>query len=83
MRQYRVKIDNDEIDESFSYAELLVNDILEHDDILIRPDDSDLWCQVGSFCFPEERELFGDDVVDRNRLDYWIDEFGQVHIEMK
>lgn len=53
---YQVRIDGEIMPNSFTYEELLLNEIFEFDDIYIKNVYNQYWCKVSEFTFPEEQD---------------------------
>jgi hypothetical protein len=68
--RYNIKIDDIVMPQSFTYEELLLNDVLEFEDIEIKETSKSNWSTIRGFYFPEEYES------DK----FYIDGNGQVHI---
>lgn len=60
---------------SYSYEELLLNDIFNFDDIEVKQVTTSNWTNIKSFYFPEEHE----DETLLSSSDFYVDENGQAH----
>lgn len=76
MNRYNIRIDGDVMPNSYSYEELLLNDILEFDDIEVKQESNDNWTNIKSFYFPEEH-----DEEEVKTYDFYVDENGQAHFQ--
>ena len=74
MSRYNIRIDGEVMPNSYTYEELLMNDILDFDDIEVKQVSKSKWTNIKSFYFPEEHE--NEASSDQN---YYIGEDGQVH----
>ncbi|MDE6668378.1 MAG: hypothetical protein K2K26_01695 [Muribaculaceae bacterium] len=74
MNRYNIRIDGEVMPNSYTYEELLLNDILDFDDIEIKQISKTNWSSIKEYCFPEEHENDSSD-IDK----YTVDENGQVH----
>lgn len=74
MNRYNIRIDGQVMPNSYTYEELLLNDILDFDDIEVKQVSKSNWTNIKSFYFPEEH-------TDESPVDsaYTVDENGQVH----
>lgn len=89
MNRYNIRIDGEVMPNSYTYEELLLNDILDFDDIEVKHESKSNWTNIKSFYFPEEHDeatsandnfYVGEDgqVHFKEQKEYAIDEFGQV-----
>ncbi len=60
---------------SYSYEELLLNDIFDFDDIEVKQVTKSNWTNIKSFYFPEEHE----EEKSESSSDSYVDENGQAH----
>ena len=74
MNRYNIRIDGEVMPNSYTYEELLMNDILGFDDIEVKQVSKSKWTNIKSFYFPEEHE--NEVSSDQN---YYIGEDGQVN----
>lgn len=58
MIQYNVRMDGEVLPDTFTYEELLVNNILDFEDIEVKPITQTTWVKIKDFHFPEENESF-------------------------
>jgi len=56
MNRYNIRIDGEVMPNSYTYEELLLNDILDFDDIEVKQVTKSNWTNIKSFYFPEEHE---------------------------
>ena len=56
MNQYNIRIDGEVMPNSYTYEELLLNDILDFDDIEVKQVSNSNWTNIKSFYFPEEHD---------------------------
>ena len=56
MNRYNIRIDGEVMPNSYTYEELLMNDILGFDDIEVKQVSKSKWTNIKSFYFPEEHE---------------------------
>lgn len=74
MNRYNIRIDSEVMPNSYTYEELLLNDILDFDDIEVKQVSKSNWTNIKSFYFPEEHE------EDKSiTQDFYVDESGQAH----
>lgn len=94
MNRYNIRIVGEVMPNSYTYEELLLNDILDFDDIEVKQVSNSKWTKIKSFYFPEEHDeeqssvdkfaIVEDDQVhlkkqtEKTQQEYIIDEFGQV-----
>lgn len=76
MNRYNVRIDGEIMPKSYTYKELLLNDILDFDDIEIKQVTKSNWTKIKSFYFPEEHEEGLSEVPE-----FYIDENGQAQFK--
>lgn len=76
MRRYNIKIDGEVMPNSYSYEELLLNDIFDFDDIEVKQVSKSNWTNIKSFYFPEEH-----DEDQPQSESYYVGEDGQVHFK--
>lgn len=76
MNRYNIRIDGEVMPNSFTYEELLLNDILDFDDIDVKQVSKSNWTNIKSFYFPEEH----DDPQPSDEA-YYVGEDGQVHFK--
>lgn len=69
-------MDGEVMPNSYTYEELLLNDILEFDDIEVKQVSKSNWTNIKSYYFPEEHE----DDPSANQ-DFYVDENGQAHFK--
>lgn len=69
-------MDGEVMPNSYTYEELLLNDILDFDDIEVKQASKSKWTNIKSFYFPEEH-----DEVQSSVDNYSIGEDGQVHFQ--
>lgn len=74
VNRYNIRIDGEVMPNSYTYEELLLNDILEFDDIEVKQVSKSNWTNIKSYYFPEEHE---DD--QSTSQDFYGDENGQAH----
>lgn len=74
MNRYNIRIDGEVMPNSYTYEELLLNDILDFDDIEVKQVTKSNWTNIKSFYFPEEHTD-----CDPLESSYMVDENGQVH----
>ena len=75
VNRYNIRIDGEVMPNSYTYEELLLNDILEFDDIEVKQVSKSNWTNIKSYYFPEEHE---DD--QSTSQDFYVDENGQAHL---
>lgn len=76
MNRYNIRIDGEVMPNSYTYEELLLNDILDFDDIEIKQVSKSKWTNIKSFYFPEEHD------EEQSSVDnFSIGEDGQVHFK--
>lgn len=69
-------MDGEVMPNSYTYEELLLNDILEFDDIEVKQVSKTNWNNIKSYYFPEEHE------EDHSTShDFYVDENGQAHFK--
>lgn len=69
-------MDGEVMPNSYTYEELLLNDILEFDDIEVKQVSKSNWTNIKSYYFPEEHE------EDQSTTqDFYVDENGQAHFK--
>lgn len=61
---------------SYTYEELLLNDVFEFDDIEVKQVSKSNWTNIKSYYFPEEHED-----SDKDTSEYYVDDQGQVHFK--
>ena len=76
MNRYNIRIDGEVMPNSYSYEELLLNDILDFDDIEVKQVSKTKWTNIKSFYFPEEH-----DEEQASVDNFSIGEDGQVHFK--
>ena len=76
--RYNIRIDGEVMPNSFTYEELLLNDILDFDDIEVKQVTKTNWTNIKSFYFPEEH-----DQTLALEDNYSIGEDGQAHFKDK
>lgn len=76
MNRYNIRIDGEVMPNSYTYEELLLNDILDFDDIEVKQVSKSKWTNIKSFYFPEEH-----DEVQSSVDNFSIGEDGQVHFK--
>ena len=76
MNRYNIRIDGEVMPNSYTYEELLLNDILDFDDIEVKQVSKSKWTNIKSFYFPEEH-----DEVQSSVVNFSIVEDGQVHFK--
>lgn len=76
MNRYNIRIDGEVMPNSFTYEELLLNDILDFDDIEVKEVSKSNWTNINSFYFPEEH-----DETQTSDDCYCIGDDGQVHFK--
>ena len=74
MNRYNIRIDGEIMPDSYTYEELLLNDILDFVDIEIKKESEYNWTKIEFFYFPEEQEE-----GQTYENDFYIAEDGQVH----
>lgn len=52
MNRYNIRIDGEVMPNSYTYEELLMNDILDFDDIEVKQVSKSKWTNIKSFYFP-------------------------------
>lgn len=74
MNRYNIRIDGEVMPDSYTYEELLLNDILDFDDIEVKQVTKSNWTNIKAFYFPEEHteEAHAESA-------YTVDENGQIH----
>lgn len=76
MNRYNIRIDGEVMPNSYTYEELLLNDILDFDDIEVKQVSKSKWTNIKSFYFPEEHD------EEQSSVDnFTIGEDGQVHFK--
>lgn len=76
MNRYNIRIDGEVMPNSYTYEELLLNDILDFDDIEVKQVSKSKWTNIKSFYFPEEHD------EEQSSVDnFSIGEDGQVHFK--
>ncbi len=76
MNLYNIRIDGEVMPDSYTYEELLLNDILDFDDIEVKEVSKSKWTNIKSFYFPEEHDQ------EQSSVDnFSIGEDGQVHFK--
>lgn len=94
MNRYNIRIDGEVMPNSYTYEELLLNEIFEFDDIEVKLVSESKWTNIKSFYFPEEHEdvspnncnsqieedgqNYSSNTQTSPNPQYTIDEFGQV-----
>lgn len=76
MNRYNIRIDGEVMPNSYSYEELLLNDILDFDDIEVKQVSKTKWTNIKSFYFPEEH-----DEEQASVDNFSIGEDGQLHFK--
>jgi hypothetical protein len=76
MRRYNIRIDGQVAPDSYSYEELLLNDVFELGDIEVKLVSDSNWTNIKAFNFPEEH---GNQSLHSNGCT--IDEYGQIHLK--
>lgn len=75
MRRYNIRMDGEVMPNSYSYEELLLNDIFDFDDIEVKEVSKSNWTNIKSFYFPEEHESD----TSRSTSDFDVDDKEQAH----
>lgn len=76
VNRYNIRMDGEVMPNSYTYEELLLNDILEFDDIEVKQVSKSNWTNIKSYYFPEEHE------EDQSTTqDFYVDENGQAHFK--
>lgn len=78
MNRYNIRIDGEVMPNSFTYEELLLNDIFDFDDIEVKEITQTNWNKINLFSFPEERNE-----ARPSNDNYYIAEDGQVHFKKR
>lgn len=68
-------MDGEVMPNSYSYEELLLNDIFDFDDIEVKQVSKSNWTNIKSFYFPEEHES----ATSQSSSDFYVDDKGQAH----
>lgn len=76
MNRYNIRIDGEVMPNSYTYEELVLNDILDFDDIEVKQVSKSNWTNIKSFYFPEEHTEEA-----HTESTYTVDENGQVHFK--
>lgn len=74
MNRYNIRMDGEVMPNSYTYEELLLNDILDFDDIEVKQVSKSKWTNIKAFYFPEEH-----DEVQSSADNFSIGEDGLVH----
>lgn len=75
MNRYNIKIDGEVMPDSYTYEELVLNDVFEFDDIEVKKDSKSNWTNIKSYYFPEEHTS-----SEAQSSDFYVDDSGQVHL---
>lgn len=76
MNRYNIRMDGEVMPNSYTYEELLLNDILDFDDIEVKQVSKSKWTNIKSFYFPEEH-----DEIQSSADNFSIGEDGQAHFK--